>query len=154
MTNLYDDPLNRAGALPGPEAAPGLYDGVALRRLFAWIIDVLAVWGLAFLVSILMLGLGFLFFAPLAALIDFFYRVLSISGGSATFGMRMTGIELRDSGGRRLNFGTALIHTLLFYVMFIFGLLQLISVVLMAASRPGRGLHDMLLGVTMINRPF
>ena len=141
-------------ALPDPDADPQFYAGVPAKRLLAFVLDVIAVWGVAILVSILTLGLGFFLFAALVGLIDLFYRVLTIASRSATPGMRVVGIELRDAAGQPLTFGQALVHTLLFYIAMAFVIAQLVSVLLMAGSRFGRGLHDIPLPTTMINRPL
>ena len=40
----------------------------------------------------------------------------TLAGGSATWGMRFTGIELRRGDGTRFDFATALLHTALYTV--------------------------------------
>ena len=154
FTDGLNNGLNNGGGLPDPDRDAQFYTGVPAKRLMAFIIDVVLVWGIAILVSILTLGIGFLIMGFLIAVIDLIYRTLTIGSSSATVGMRLMGIELRTFNGDRFNTGHALIHTLLFYVMLAFVLVQLISVIMMGGSRYGRGLHDFIVGSTMINRPL
>ena len=153
MAEAFADRFNATGGLPDPEADSQFYEGVPAKRLIAWLIDVAIVWGSAIVVSLLMLGLGFLIFGFILLVVDFLYRVTTIGNRSATWGMRVMGIELRQFSGERFNTGVGLIHTLLFYLSLIFVVVQLISVLMMAGSRFGRGLHDTPFGSTMINRP-
>ncbi|MEM8751346.1 MAG: RDD family protein [Pseudomonadota bacterium] len=145
--------IGRVGGLPDPEVDRRFYEGVPARRLFAFVIDVIVVWGVAIGLAFATLGIGFLFLGFLVAVADFFYRVLTISGRSATLGMRAMEIELRDGSGARFGFGTALFHTLLFYLSFTFFVLHLVSIVMMAGSAMGRALHDLPFGSTMIKSP-
>lgn len=145
--------IDQHGGLPDPEADRQFYAGVPARRLVAFFIDLFLIWGLAFVVSVLTLGVGFLLFGLLLAVFDFFYRVATISNHSATWGMRAMGIELRGLDGDRFDLTQTIGHTLLFYVAMAFMVTQLISVVLMAGSSMGRGLHDLPFGSTMINSP-
>ncbi|WP_340108607.1 RDD family protein [Pikeienuella sp. HZG-20] len=146
--------MNHApGALPDPERDAQFYDGVPARRLFAFIIDFVLVWCMALAIGVLTLGIGFLMLGFIIFAVDFVYRVTTISNRSATLGMRLVGVELRRRDGGRFNLGDALAHTILFYIACSFIVLQLISVVLMAGSAMGRGLHDIPLGSTMINSP-
>lgn len=143
-----------AGALPDPDTDRQFYAGVPARRLFAFFIDVIIVWGATIVVCLLTLGLGLLIFGFILAAVDFIYRVLSLGGGrSATWGMRMLGVEMRSFDGERFGLGEAFLHTILFYIALTFVVAQLVSVILMAGSAMGRGLHDLPLGSTMINSP-
>ena len=157
MTHSFTDGLNSnlngSGGLPDPEADAQFYNGVPAKRLVAFIIDVVLVWGAAILFSVLTLGIGFLILGFLIAVIDLIYRTLTIGSNSATFGMSLMGIELRTFNGGRFSMVHALIHTLLFYAMLAFVVVQLISVIMMGGTRYGRGLHDFILGSAMINRP-
>lgn len=154
FTDGQDNVLNRGGGLPDPDNDAQFYSGVPAKRLVAFIIDVVLVWGMAILLSLLTLGIGFLILGFLIAAIDLIYRTVTIGSNSATLGMRMMGIELRTFGGDRFNTGHAFIHTLLFYAMLAFVVVQLVSVIMMGGSRYGRGLHDFIVGSTMINRPL
>mgnify|MGYP000268275291 CR=1 FL=1 len=139
---------------PDPDTDPQFYQGVAAKRLLAFALDVVAVWGAVILVSLLTFGIGFFFFAFLLVIVDAVYRIATITNQSATPGMRIMGIELRDAQGQRFNFVHAVAHTIMFYIATGFVIVQLISVLMMAGSYYGRGVHDLPLGSTMINRPL
>lgn len=145
--------IDSPGGLPDPEADRQFYAGVPARRLFAFIIDVVIVWGVAILIGLMTLGVGFLLLGPLVAIVDFIYRVTTITNQSATWGMRFVRIELRRNNGERFDLSHAIGHTILFYIAIAFAPLQLISIILMAGSGMGRGLHDFPFGSTMINSP-
>lgn len=137
--------------LPDPQFNPDFYRDVTSKRFFAWIIDVIIISILTVVLStITIVGL---FFIPLIfVVVDFFYRALTISSGSATLGMRMMSIELRTYDGERLTSGLAAMHTLLYMASFGIFLAQLASVFFMITSPRGQGLVDRLLGVVAINR--
>lgn len=145
--------MSDAGALPDPVADRRFYEGVPAKRLIAFLIDWALIWGVAIGVSILTLGIGFLIFGPIAAVADFIYRVLTVSNRSATLGMRAMGVELRAGDGRRFTFGQAVGHTILFYFSLYLVFIHLVSIIMMAGSSTGRGLHDIPFGSTVINSP-
>ena len=99
------------------------------------------------------LGFGFALFPILVMGVGFVYRTLTIASGSATWGMRLMGIELRRHDGARLDFSTALLHTAIYTVAISVVVLQLGSIVGMVATRYGQGLPDLILRTAMINRP-
>ncbi len=145
------------GGLPRPDHDAQFYDGVLARRLIAFVLDTVAIallgGVLATLFGVATLGLGFFVLVPVMAAVGFFYRWLSIARGSATPGMALVGIELRRGDGARFGAPEALLHTVLFYLVFMSVVLQIASVVMMLMSPYGRGLHDLPLGSTAINRP-
>ena len=138
--------------LPDPLRAPQFYEGVALKRFIAWVIDS----ALIFVLSLLIVpftAFTALFFLPLLYLVvGFGYRAITIGSASATFGMRIMSIELRDSRGERFDFSQALVHTLGFTLSMAFFLVQAVSIILMIGSARGQSLTDMALGTVMINR--
>ena len=145
---MYSQPLSH---LPDPERQAGFYDGVTVKRGFAWVIDLIIISIISLLIStVTVIGL---FMIPLIYIvIAFFYRWLSIAGGSATPGMRLMAIELRNAYGERLDTGQALLHTLGYFVTMSTFILQVISVVLMFSSERGQGLSDMVLGTVALNK--
>ncbi len=157
MSQTIDALLGPMPGLPDPERDPQFYEGVQPRRLAAWVVDVLVAlaFGLpvALLFGLATLGLGFFLFPLIVMGAGFLYRWATIAGGSATWGMRLMGIELRRGDGARLDAGTAFLHTLIY--TFAIGLvaLQFLSVVGMLATRYGQGLPDLILRTAMINRP-
>ena len=143
--------------LPDPESDRDFYVGVATRRLAAWIIDAVLILligvPLALIFGVATLGFGFVLFPMILLGVSFAYRTLTIAGGSATWGMRFVGIELRLSDGSRFGFAAAAVHTAAYLVCFAVFVLQFISCVMIAGTRYGQGLPDLLLGSTAIHRP-
>ncbi len=144
---------DRASGLPDPQTDPQFYDGVPAKRLIAWVFDIVLITVLWFVFGLLSLGLGWLLL-PFWAVISFAYRTFTLTGRSATWGMRMMGIEMRDGFGQRFGLGQALVHTGLYTVSLMFMISQIVSVVLMAGTARGHGLHDIPLGSTAINSPM
>lgn len=148
---MYSD-MRYDTALPDPDRHAAFYDGVALKRGLAWVVDTLFV-TLLVLVAIPFTAFTALFFLPLLWLtVGFVYRWVTVSNRSATWGMRLMGIEFLDRTGLRFDAATAFVHTLGYTLSMAFVLPQVISVGLMCLSRRGQGLTDMLLGSVAINR--
>ena len=137
---------------PDPTRAPQFYTSVPSKRLIAWVIDIAVTLLLTLLFIPFTAFIGLFFFPVLAMLIGFAYRTLTIAASSATWGMRMMSIELRDARGERFDFGQALVHTLGYSFSFAFVLIQFVSVILMLGSARGQSLIDLALGSVMINR--
>ena len=146
--------------VPSPYDDAQFYDGVPLRRLIAFGIDfaitalimtVIVVVG--FIAGLLTFGLGWIiaFLAFISA--DFIYRWMTISSNSATWGMALCGIELRDARGERLDAGQALVHTAAYYISVALGVPILLNMLIVIVSPHRRLIHDFLLGTVMINRP-
>lgn len=151
---------------PSPYAQDGLpdrdldaqfYEGVPFKRLCAWVIDFVISIALTLVATTLFgiatFGLGFLLSGLFGMIISFAYRWITLSNKSATWGMRLVAIEIRNQSGQRFDSGEAALHTLLFWVAFASGIGQLISVILMIGTPKGQGLHDMVMGSAAINRP-
>ncbi|UOA27021.1 RDD family protein [Pseudosulfitobacter sp. DSM 107133] len=135
-----------------PLTDPKFYRDVTAKRFLAWIVDMLLVSLLAVIIVPFTAFTALFFFPVLFATLDFAYRVITITGGSATLGMRLCAIELRDSTGARLDLGQALIHTVGYYVSWAIFPLQLLSVIFMCASARGQSLTDIALGTAAMNR--
>lgn len=144
--------------LPDPDHDPQFYRGVPARRFAAWLIDVAIILcvgvPIAVLFGVLTLGIGFLAFPLIVPAVGFAYRVWTISDRSATWGMRIMGIEFRRGDGRRFDFPTALGHVAIYTVSMMFVLVQMVSCVMMVGTRYGQGLSDIVLRTTAINRPI
>lgn len=142
------------GGLPDPVREPAFYAGVPLRRALAWGID------LGVTLAICTLALPFtaftaLFWWPvLWFVVSLLYRWSTLRAHSATWGMALMGITIRERDGSRLSSGTALAHTLGYTVSIAAFPLQVISVALMAGLGRGQGLTDLLLGTAAIRRPL
>ncbi|WP_171099656.1 MULTISPECIES: RDD family protein [unclassified Ruegeria] len=138
--------------LPDPDTQPEFYQSVATKRFVAWLFDIAFISLLCTVAILLTFGLGFFVLALIYGVVSFIYRVVTISNGSATLGMRFMGIELRDAFGARMDLGKAIAHTAGYFVSMTFFVLQIISVVMMLTSARGQGLTDAFLGTVMINR--
>lgn len=139
--------------LPDPSYQSDFYAGVPIKRFLAWAVDEILLLLASVLVVILTLGLaGFIF--PLVYLVlSFSYRSFSLTRRSATLGMRLMALEIRNNTGRRLASNEACMHVGAFMVSMAFILPMLISAVMVAASSRHQALHDLLLGSAAINRP-
>lgn len=138
-------------ALPDPDRHAEFYSGTAFKRGVAWIVDTVFVTLLVTVVA-LVTALTALFILPLVWLaVGFLYRWVTISGRSATWGMRLMNIEFLDRYGQRFDAATAFIHTLGYSVSMAFVIPQIVSVGLMMVSRRGQGMTDMVLGSVAIN---
>ncbi len=137
---------------PDPDTQPQFYTGVPTKRLVAWILDMV----LIVLICLAMLPFtaftGILFFPFLMLIVGFLYRVATLTGGSATWGMRLLSLEIRQGDDRPLDGATALLHTLRYSVSLALPVLQLISIVLMLTSARRQGLTDMVLGTVALNK--
>ncbi|GHG79962.1 RDD family protein [Pseudodonghicola xiamenensis] len=138
--------------LPDPDRQPQFYQGVASRRLIAWLVDSLITLALTLGVVLVTAFVGLLIWPFLFVTLGFAYRLVTLANGSATWGMRFAGIELRDGGGQRLDLGQAFLHTLGFSVCIALPIFQLISVVMMLTSARGQGLPDLFVNTVMLNR--
>ncbi|MGR3502877.1 RDD family protein [Pseudaestuariivita sp.] len=137
---------------PDPMTQPGFYTSVPIKRLGAWVVDILVITLICLVLTPFTGFLSIFVWAPFWLMVSFLYRWATLAGGSATWGMRLMAIELRDNEGQRLTGGLAFAHTLGYSVSIALAVLQVISVVLMATSARGQGLTDMALGTVAINR--
>lgn len=137
---------------PDPSTQPEFYADVPLKRLLAWIIDSIIIALMSVIALIFTAFTGVFFFPVLMLLTGFAYRIITLSRGSATWGMRVMAIEFQTWRGERLDLPTATLHTLGYTVSVAFVMPQVISVVLMLTGARAQGLSDHLLGTVVINR--
>jgi uncharacterized RDD family membrane protein YckC len=138
--------------LPDPERDADLYADVPLKRAIAWVIDSILIFLITLLVLPFTAFVGLLFYGALWLTASFLYRTLTIAGGSATLGMRLMSIQLRNARGERFGLADAVVHTAIYMVCFSFFIPQVVSAVLMLSSSRGQGLPDLALGSTALNR--
>lgn len=139
--------------LPDPIHQSEFYSGLPAKRLFAWLIDVILVGLLTFLIGAMTFGLLWFLWPIVFVAIDFTYRWLTLSTGSATLGMRVMAVQIRNGFGEKLSSGEAALHTLVFMVCAGFALPQIASILMMLFGPSHKGLHDVILGTAAINRP-
>ena len=138
--------------LPNPQTQPEFYSDVLFKRVLAWFVDAIIITGLTImaLIGTALTAVFILGFVTLV--ISLLYRWLTIAAWSATPGMRLMSVELRDHKGLRLSSSTAFWHTALY--LFFRGMVipQLISFAMMIFSDRGQSLHDAFTGVVALNR--
>ena len=98
--------------LPDPMVQPEFYDSVVIKRGLAWVIDAVLILALVVPAVVMTAFIGLFFLPFLFFIVGFIYRVATLTGGSATWGMRMMAIEFRDQRGEHFDFSQAFLHTL------------------------------------------
>ena len=136
-----------------PVADAALFEGVLLRRVFAFIID-MAIVGSIFLMmwAIVIFSLGFLsgVLLPIAPLIPIAYHTLLIGGRrSSTVGMQFLGLEVRTLEGTPPGLLQAFAMTALFYLSITMTSFIILIVALFNDRR--RCAHDFLSGTVVVN---
>ena len=154
------DATSLSGPMPGlpdPDRDAQFYEGVPMRRFAAWLVDVVVVLligvPLALLFGLVTLGFGLALFPVIVGGTGVLYRILTLASGSATWGMRFTGLEFRRHDGTRFDLVFAVLHTLITAVSLGVFVLQLVSCGTILWTRYRQSIADIILGTTAINRP-
>jgi uncharacterized RDD family membrane protein YckC len=143
-----------------PQLQPELFRGVATRRVFAFLIDLVVlsipvILGYVFIAvfGLLTLGLGWALFWlawPATVIWAVVYYGASLGGPySATMGMRVMDLELRTWYGAPGYFVLGAMHAVLFWISVSFLSPLVVLVGLFNGRR--RLLHDIILGTVVIN---
>jgi uncharacterized RDD family membrane protein YckC len=145
-------------ALPDPETAPELFEGVLTRRVFAFVIDLIVMGAMILAFSLVGLIAGFLtfglawmaLFLVVPATIVLYYGLTLGSSKRATIGMQMMDIVLTPTRGQPLDGWMAIIHAGVFWLTtWISWPLSL----LFALFTPRRQMiHDLVVGTLMVRR--
>ncbi len=139
-------------ALPDPDRHAEFYEGVPMKRAFAWVIDTIFISILTAL-TVLFTVFTAAFFLPLVFVtISFVYRTLTLASRSATPGMRLMSIHFLTNRGQRFDLTTAFLHTLGHAFSIGTLLIQIVSIGLMLTTARGQSLTDLVLGTVAINR--
>jgi len=139
-------------ALPDPQLQPEFYADVPTKRLLAFVVDTVLIIGICLVILPFTAFTGLFFFPFLMLVVGFAYRVITLSNGSATWGMRLMAIEFRTTQGARFDFVTACLHTLGYTLSMGTFIVQAASIVMMLTSERGQGLSDLVLGTVALNR--
>jgi uncharacterized RDD family membrane protein YckC len=152
QANVYDPALN-----------PELFEGVLARRMVAFFIDLLVVGVPVLLMSLFILifglitlGLGWFLFwvlSPGAVIWGLIYYGMTLGGPhSATVGMRIVGLQMRTWYGSPAYFVLGAVHVVAFWI----SVSMLTPFILLVGffNERRRLLHDLLLGVVIINAPM
>lgn len=141
---------------PNPLDDPDLYDGIIVRRIVGYFLDVLilvliggALWIALWTLAIVSFGLlsPFLAFLPILPLL---YHTFFIGSTGATPGMRALDVEVRTWTGLPPGYAEAFIQTAVFYVT-VPPTSALILAVALFNDRH-RTLHDFLSGTVVVRR--
>jgi uncharacterized RDD family membrane protein YckC len=139
--------------LPDPDRHAAFYQGTAMRRAGAWMIDTTLTAILSALIVPLTAFLALFFLPVIFVVVNAVWRWVFLSRASSTPGMWVTGIEFRRADGQPLDGLTAFLHTGGFLLSWAFVVPQVVSVGLMATTARGQGLTDLVLGTAVINSP-
>ena len=146
-----DDPFD-------PITSPEFFNGITMRRVMAYLVDlliVLAASALAVSALVVVKLLSFGLLSPLFALLPIIplaYHTAFVGGpNSATPGMRLFGIEVHRIEGDRPCYLQAALLTALFYVSIVFTSWLILLVALFNGR--GRTFHDYLCGTISIIAP-
>lgn len=138
---------------PDPDRHAAFYSGVLPKRLLAWLLDLALIVIVTALIIPFTAFTALFFLPPLFLTIGFVYRWITLTGRSATWGMRLFNIEFLDRNGQRFDAATAFLHTAGYSLSMAFVIPQILSVALMMISSRGQGLTDHVLGTVAINSP-
>lgn len=156
--DMTDTTHHGRAALPDPETAPELFEGIIGRRMTAFVIDfaILLVLsgfflsvGLVF--GIVTLGLGLLalpFIVPVAIL--GYYAATLGSPARATLGMRAMDLVLTPTRGTPLDGWKILVHPLIFWITCWIAWPVSLAIALFTPRR--EMVHDLLTGTLMVRR--
>ncbi len=144
-------------APPDRFAEPDLYDGVLSRRVTAYVLDLVLIFGLWVALSMVFGVAGILTFGALTplglvvlAILPVGYHTFFIGRGGATPGMRVFDLEVRSWTGRSPDYSQAFLTTVLFYAS-ISLTVWLVLLVPLFTDR-NRTLHDILAGTIVLRR--
>ena len=136
---------------PDPLDDPDLYDGISLRRVLAYLIDLMAIgvlWVAALsalsLLTAVSMGLLLPFKVFALAVLPLTYHTFFIGRNGGTPGMRLLDVEVRTWDGAPPNYVQALLHTVMFYASV--SLTAWIILIMVFFDDRRRTLHDMLAG--------
>lgn len=157
LGGLGSSPGADAGSSHDPLLHPELYEGVALRRVLAYFLDMLIIgailfvpWMIATFVVVVSLGLIILPMALGSLIFIVLYDVLTIGGpASATPGMRAFGLKVIGWTGGKPDNLQALLMSALFWAISSWSILPLIVALL---NPRWRCAHDFLSGTVVVRR--
>jgi uncharacterized RDD family membrane protein YckC len=144
--------MNHTQPLPDPDRHAEFYAGTVTKRAFAWLIDSLIILAICLFILPFTIFTALFFWPVFYITIGFFYRWATMSGGSATWGMRMMAVGFLDRNGRRFDAGTAFVHCAIYSLCLLSFVPQLLSIGSMLMTERGQSLPDLVLGAVCINR--
>ncbi len=157
-----ETPFDRTGpAFPGYAHAGAVAstEGVLGRRFFAYLIDILIVFALMAILGLVIgilgvvtLGLAWSLYLILVPGTAILYSAVTVGGrAQSTIGMRMMGLRVVNAtSGARVDWVTAGIHALLFYLAASTFLLWVVDIVIGVARDDRRMGHDLVVGLMLV----
>lgn len=143
--------------LPDPATAPALFDGVLSRRVLAWLVDTVIIFGISLamlvvslIIGVVTLGVGLItlpFIIPFAILA--YYAATLGSSARSTVGMRMFDLVLTPARGKPLDGWAILIHPILFWATI---WVAWVGILLPLFTPRRQMLHDLVTGTLMLRR--
>jgi uncharacterized RDD family membrane protein YckC len=161
VSKADDDDRGRAGAWSGeaPDAlaSPELYDGIRVKRVVAYVIDLFIIAVLLtvmWVVGVFFVAVSFGLLAPVLALATALFPIAyhtALIGGAAnaTVGMRVMELRVVAWNGNRPGYAQAALQTVLFYISVTVATFVVLAVSLF--NPRGRCLHDLLAGTVTVN---
>jgi uncharacterized RDD family membrane protein YckC len=153
-------PFDRTGPYVAPTGSgAGMVmsatEGVLGRRFFAYLIDLLIILALMAVLSIIIgvlgiltLGLGWALYAVVVPGTGILYSAITVGGSrQSTIGMRMMGLRVLRLSGGRVDWVSAGVHALLFYLAASTFLLWVLDIIIGVARDDRRMGHDLLVGL-------
>lgn len=149
------------GSGPAGSSSMTRTDGVLSRRLVAYLIDLVVIFGLSLIFGILIgiagivtFGAAWILYAFLVPATAVLYSAVTVGGpAQGTIGMRLSGVAALDAAtGGRVNALAAGVHALLFYVGIGTLLLLVLDLVIGLARADRRLGHDLLAGIVVVRR--
>ncbi|GGG49539.1 RDD family protein [Chelatococcus composti] len=142
-----------------PTLPPEATAGVLTPRLFAYLIDICVIAVLMVMLFVIVtvlgaltFGLAWFLFPVVGAGTGVLYSMVTVGGSrQSTIGMRMLGLRAVGPGGTPVDYVTAAVHALLFYVAASTGLVLMVDILVGLLRDDRRLLHDVLTGVTIVN---
>ena len=137
------------GAIHDPLVHPKLYEGVALRRTFAFFLDMILI-GIVLVLAFIPLGvITALVAIPATVLVSVAYDALTIGGfASATPGMRLFGLKVVTwSGGKPDNL-QALLMSIVFWA--IHGVTSWLAAAVVFLNPRWRAAHDFVAATVVV----
>lgn len=157
LPSLQLDAADWSDEPPHPRDEPALFEGLLIRRMLAYAVDVLAIFVLSVaawvafgIVSAVTFGL----LSPLGiiviALIPVSYHTYFLGSRGATPGMRLFDLEMWSMTGRQPEYVQAFIATVLFYVSV--GLTASLILIVALFNDRRRALHDVMAGTLVLRQ--
>lgn len=136
------------GAIHDPLVHPALYEGVALRRTFAFLLDMFLM-GIVLAIAFIPIAITVITLPIAALLLAVVYDVLTIGGSaSATPGMRVFGLKVVSWAGERPDNLQAFLMSAMFWVIHSFT--GWLAAVVAFLNPRWRCAHDYLAGTVVV----